>query len=369
MNIFFDYQAFSLQNYGGISRYFCELITGINKTQSNQAHLSLLWSNNVHLKEYKIKTLPYPFKNKYSRLIHKPNQLYNSLDYSLGKFDIYHSTYFDSFLSKSVGDKPFVTTFYDMIYERLSYQFLELSADKFIIPQKKKIAQRASHIIAISESTKRDMIDILGVEPSKISVIYLGSSFEPKTNQIDTNLDSVEQPYLLYVGNRSGYKNFVPFLKAISHILKRYSIKLICAGGGNFTKGEDDILQNLHLGKLVEYKAIDDTILPLLYEKALAFVFPSLYEGFGIPVLEAFSCDCPCIISDSSSLPEVAGQSAVYFDPTSSDSIAFAVEKVVLDDDLRNQLIKSGRTQLKKFSWARTVKETLDLYEKLKCNR
>lgn len=365
MNIFFDYQAFSLQNYGGISRYFCELITGINKTEGNQAHLSLLWSNNVHLKEYGTKALPYPFGNKYSRLIHKPNQLYNSLDYKLGKYDIYHSTYFDDFLSKSVGSTPFVTTFYDMIYERLSDQFVELSADKFIIPQKRKIAQRADHVIAISESTKRDMVDILGIEPSKVSVIYLGSSFEPKVNQADADLDGTGQPYLLYVGNRAGYKNFVPFLKAIAHLLKRHSVKLICAGGGNFNKEEKDILQHLSLNTLVEHRAIDDTVLPVLYKKSLAFVFPSLYEGFGIPVLEAFSCDCPCIVSDSSSLPEVAGESAVYFDPTRSDSIAFAVEKVILDSDLRQKLIKSGRLQLEKFSWSRTVAETLALYEKL----
>ncbi|GAB2520384.1 glycosyltransferase family 4 protein [Spirosoma aerophilum] len=366
MNIFFDYQAFSLQTYGGISRYFCELINGINKTEDNHAHLSQLWSNNVHLKEYGIKTLPYPFKNKYSRVLHKPNQLYNLLDYKTGQYDIYHSTYFDDFLSKPVGDRPFVTTFYDMIYERLSNQFIELSADKFIIPQKKKIAYRSSHLIAISESTKRDMVEILGIEPSRISVIYLGSSFQPESiNQTTSDLSVTEQPYLLFVGNRAGYKNFSPFLKAVAHLLKRYSIKLVCGGGGSFTSTEKDVIQELSLQGLVEQRLINDTILPTLYKKALAFVFPSLYEGFGIPVLEAFSCGCPCIISDSSSLPEVAEDAAMYFDPTNVGSIEASVEKIILDNSLRSELVSKGWQQLNKFSWSRTVQETLELYKKL----
>lgn len=365
MRIFFDHQAFSLQNYGGISRYFCELITGINAGSVDKAHLSLFWSNNVHLEEYNLPILTYPFKDKYSRLLHKPNQFYNYVDYKINNYDIYHATYFDDFLSSKIGTKPFITTFYDMIYERLSQQFAELAVNKTIIPQKKEIAQQASHLIAISESTKQDMVDLLGVAPEKITVIYLGSSFTPRLKNLVNDSPKISQPYILYVGRRYDYKNFIPFLRAVSPLLIKHKVKLICAGGDEFTSTERNVMQSLTVSNYVEYRAINDAILQDLYENAIAFVFPSLYEGFGIPILEAFACKCPCVISDATSFPEVAGDAAMYFDPTKEESIRNAVESVILSESLRNKLIELGEQRLAHFSWQRTVKETLELYNKL----
>ncbi|GAB4047155.1 glycosyltransferase family 4 protein [Spirosoma litoris] len=363
MNIFFDHQAFSLQNYGGISRYYCELIKGINKDEHHNAHLSLLWSNNIHLHEYKIPVLPYPFPKRY-RLLSQSNKIFNIVNAKLANYDVYHATYFSDFLKNYTSHKPYVTTFYDMTYERLSHQFVELSADTLIIGQKKKIAQYASHLIAISESTKRDMVDILNIDPKKITVIYLSTPFSQ--NKILENTYKInKRPYLLFVGNRTGYKNFIPFLRSIAYILIRYQIVLVCAGGGSFTSNEHDVIRALSLNGLVEHQLIDDTLLPHLYDGAIAFVFPSLYEGFGIPILEAFSCNCPCIVSNTSSFPEVAGKGALYFDPTDSESMATNVERVILDDELRNNLIQNGQQQLRRFSWQHTVNETLGLYENL----
>ena len=364
MKVFFDNQAFGLQQYGGISRYFCELITGINNIGQDNAHLSLLWSNNVHLKEYNIPILSYPFPTR-NRLLAKSNNIYNIIDSKIGNYDIYHATYFDDFLEQYIGPKPFITTFYDMTYERLSHQFVELSNDKYIISQKKKIAKCASHLIAISENTKQDMVEILGIAPERITVIYLGSPLIQAAYNVDTSISKINYPYLLYVGNRSGYKNFIPFLRSIANVLMRHQIRLVCAGGGSFTSEEQIIIQNLCLNELVKHQAINDTILQGLYKGATAFVFPSLYEGFGIPVLEAFSCNCPCIVSNTSSLPEVAGDAALYIDPTDQESMATAVENVILDNEVRKSLVQRGRQQLAHFSWQRTVRETLDLYKKL----
>ena len=364
MNVFFDYQTFFQQQYGGISRYFCELVTGINKTKQDHAHLSVMWSNNIHLQEYGLHIPAYPFPKKI-RLFNESNRWYNYVDAKIRNYDIYHATYFDDFLVPYIGSKPFVTTFYDMIYERLSHQFVELSGDTKIIPQKKKIAQEASHLIAISESTKRDMIELAGIAPEKITVIYLSSPFAQEEYNILNNSSISNPPYLLYVGNRFGYKNFIPFLQAISPILKKYKIDLICAGGGNFTHIEEDMIHSLFLTKLVKHRAINDTILKDLYKDATAFIFPSLYEGFGIPVLEAFACNCPCVVSNTSSLPEVAGDAALYMDPTSLESMAAAVETIILDNEMQKKLIERGRQQLLQFSWHRTVKETLDLYKTL----
>lgn len=364
MKIFFDNQVFGLQQYGGISRYFCELITGINNTELHSAHLSLLWSNNIHLREYKMPVLSYPFPQK-NRLLSRSNNIYNMIDSKIGSYDIYHATYFDDFLGRHVGSKPYITTFYDMTYERLSHQFSELSNDRYIISQKKNMAERASHLIAISESTKLDMVEILGIAPEKITVIYLGSSFMQANPNIENTAEISKPPYLLYVGNRSGYKNFIPFLRSVANILIRHQIKLICAGGGGFTSEEETVIYDLHLRELVNHQVINDTILQGLYKEAIAFVFPSLYEGFGIPVLEAFSCNCPCIVSNTSSLPEVAGEAALYVDPTNWESMATTVECVILDSEIRKNLIERGQRQLAQFSWQRTVRETLDLYEKL----
>ncbi|WP_020601972.1 glycosyltransferase family 4 protein [Spirosoma spitsbergense] len=364
MKVFYDHQAFTLQKYGGISRYYCELIKGINKTEIDTAHLSLLWSNNVHLKEYDISSFIYPFTKRH-RLLTETNKIYNLLDAKLNNYDIFHATYFDEFLESSISLKPFITTFYDMTYERLSHKFAELSGDKSIIGQKKKIAKCATHLIAISESTKNDMIEYLDVTPEKVTVIHLASSFSNNTDICpyvsDGNNENI-RPYLLYVGNRSGYKNFKFFLCAVAQTLIRNGIRLVCAGGESFTKDEKQLIASLLLNNLVSHAMINDSILHELYKKALAFVFPSLYEGFGIPILEAFACECPCVLSNTSSLPEVAGEAALYINPLDRDSISVAIERIVMDTELRQVLIKRGKIRLENFSWHRTVAETLNVY-------
>lgn len=364
MKIFFDHQAFTLQNYGGISRYFCELISGINKEESEEAHLSLLWSNNVHLEEYRLSKLEYPFQGKH-RILQKSNNIFNTVEATLSKYDIYHATYFSNFLEKANRNKPLITTFYDMTYERLSHKFSDLSQDQSISDNKRKIAQKASHLIAISESTKKDMVELLDISPDKISVIYLGSSFKNISLIHKKEPATSNRPYILYVGNRNGYKNFETFIRASSGILIKYKVKLICAGGGDFRSYERNLINSLFLSDLVEYSTINDKILPGLYENALAFVFPSLYEGFGIPILEAFSCNCPCVVSNNSSLPEVAGDAALYIDPLDEDSISMSIERLINDPILRTELIKKGRDRLTFFSWTNTVKQTIDVYKKL----
>ena len=364
MQLFFDHQIFSEQLYGGISRYFCELITGINKSSEHNAHLSLLWSNNIHLKEYNINSLPYPFPTK-KRFLQKSNQLYNVIDCKLGNYDIYHTTYFNGFLNNVTHSKPIVTTFYDMIYEKLSYQFAELAVDKLVVKQKKEIADKASHLIAISESTKRDMIELMNISPERISVIHLGSSFVSDSHKFIIAEQSDEKPYILYVGNRSIYKNFNNFLKASIKSLKRYKMSLVCAGGGEFNAHEIELIRSLSITDSVLQVAVNDKILPELYKNATAFIFPSLYEGFGIPILEAFSCDCPCAISNISSFPEVAGNAALYFDPSDQDSMENAIDRIITDNALRKELIALGQQRLSLFSWQNTVKQTLDLYIKL----
>ena len=364
MNIFFDHQTFSQQTYGGISRYYSELIAGINSTSGNDAYLPLLFSNNVHLREIGMRVSPF-FANVKSKkklqMLYYLNKKYNIHKLETQTYNIFHSTYYDPYFLPHLKRHPFVITFLDMIHEKFGTIFDDLAYDGKITEQKRLLANRADKIIAISESTKRDIVNLLNVNPNKIDVIYLGSSF--KLKHYESTHNNLNNPYLLFVGNRGTYKNFMGLLKAIHLLLKKYKIKLLCAGGGPFTKSEKLFIQSIQADGIVEQHYVDDQTLPIFYKNALAFVFPTLYEGFGIPVLEAFSCECPCIVSNVSSLPEVAGDAALYIDPFVPESMYEVIETLINDVNLRQSLIQRGSQQVAKFSWQRTVAETLTLYQ------
>ena len=365
MKIFYDHQIFSLQNFGGASRLFAELAININQHSVHQAHISAFLSNNAYLREkdYKLPVDAQTFKVFGKRGLLGPiNDLYTTLDMNLRRFDIYHATYYSTKFLKFAKEKPVVVTFLDMIHERFHDKFPEIAADKKVIKQKEEIARMATHIISISESTKKDMVEIYGIDPAKISVAHLGSSFDSSLAEKDAN---PVHPYLLYVGTRDAYKNFKLMLRSIAGTLLNNDIRLICAGGKNFSAEETALIESLKLTSLVEHDSINDKKLATLYTNALAFIMPSLYEGFGIPVLEAFSCDCPCIISNTSSLPEVGGDAAVYIDPYSEDSIKHSVESVISSVALRNEMIIKGRERLKDFSWEKMATETIKVYETL----
>lgn len=366
MNIFFDHQTFSLQDFGGISRYYSELITGINNTTSNKAYLPLVFSNNIHLKESGLITRELMSGRQFYKkqpLIYRSNQAYTIAQLHRKSYDIFHATYYDPYFLPYLKGRPFVVTFLDMIHEKFSSQFPELANDELITRQKQILANRADRIIAISESTKRDVVELLNVDPAKIDVIYLGNSLKPTNEDVAESL--ISEPYLLFVGRRERYKNFEGLLRAIHLLLKNYKLKLVCAGGGPFTHDELTLIHTLGTDALVEQHPINDKTLQTFYRHAVAFIFPTLYEGFGIPLLEAFACDCPCIVSNLSSLPEVAGNAALYVDPALPDSISNAVEQLLHDTELHQTLIAKGRKQLSYFSWQTTVSKTLDLYKSI----
>lgn len=364
MTIFYDHQTFSLQNFGGISRYIVELIKGINKVSDHKAFLSLAISNNIHLREAELSVNSFASQLKFLQkqsLVYRINQQMCKFDLSTKKYDIIHATYFDPYFLPYLKGKPFVITFHDMIFEKLGSQFRELGSGTILIRQKKELAEKANRIIAVSESTKKDIVKLLNIDPAKIDVVYHGSSFTPRIIKKPIKIN----PYLLFVGNRGHYKNFLGFLQAVATLLSKHNLKLICAGGGPFTIDERSVIQELGISDRVKQQYIkSDEMLQALYESALAFIFPSLYEGFGIPILEAFACGCPCVLSNTSSLPEIAGEAALYFDPTSHTSIAQVIERIITNPDLRIDLTKKGTNRLSFFSWNQTINRTLDVYSR-----
>ena len=237
MNVLFDHQAFSLHTYGGVSRYFSELIHGINQTTDNCASLPLLFSNNVHLKEIGFNVnhflLNQNFRRK-KRLIYELNKLYTLPTLRKNQYDILHPTYFDSYFVPYLNRKPLVVTFHDMIHEKFSHQFHELTFDRGILERKKALAHQADRIIAVSESTKRDLVEILNIEPQKIEVIYHGCSFPPAPDGSVNLSGTAPKPYLLFVGTRNVYKNFTGLLNAIHPVLKKRGRPLSARVAGLF---------------------------------------------------------------------------------------------------------------------------------------
>ena len=366
MKVFFDHQTFSLQSYGGISRYYAELISGINQNKYDEAHLLALFSNNEYLKEKNISVASFFSKTNFPKkqqILYRTNELYSVAKIYLEQYDVFHSTYYNNYFIPYLNKHPFVVTFLDMIHEKFSNQFYELAADTAITNQKRVMADRADAIITISESTKQDIIELFNVNPDKIKVIYLGNSLKIKSGAFIDNQLIQKDSYLLFIGRRGHYKNFQGLLQAIYPLLKKYNLNLLCGGGDPFSREEVLLVQKLGVEKLVKYIPVDDYTLQALYQNAIAFIFPTLYEGFGIPILEAFACSCPCIVSNTSSLPEVAGDAALYIDPLSANSIANATEKLIQSQSLRQEMICKGKKRLLQFSWEKTVEQTLALYK------
>jgi len=179
-----------------------------------------------------------------------------------------------------------------------------------------------------------------------------------------TTEESNQRPFLLYVGLRDGYKNFKRLLRAIAsspQIMKEFD--LLAFGGGAFNTAEQDLIKGLGFGVgQVKQLSGGDTVLNSLYKNAAALVYPSTYEGFGLPPLEAMSHQCPVISSDTSSMPEIIAEAGQYFDPHSIESMTCAIEAVVLSTSRTQELIKLGSARQKLFTWERCAQETLSVY-------
>lgn len=369
MRIAYDYQIFSSQKYGGISRYFFELTEHIRHQSEidvsiicpfyTNAYISNC-SNNLHVSGKKI-----PKIKGTVRVLSGVNNFFSKLAMANFKPDLVHETYYLTNGVAPFGSKV-VLTVYDMIHERFPGYF----ATHDSTTQKKAAAiKRADHIISISHNTKRDICDFFDIEEQKISVVHLGfSGFKSIQTINNRKIESYEsRPFLLYVGNRSGYKNFETFVRAVSDSNKLMNeFDIIAFGGGNFKRNEIQLMSQLgYKQNQVRSSLGNDNYLGYLYQNAAAFIYPSLYEGFGLPPLEAMENNCPVVASNTSSMPEVIGEAAEFFDPESTEQIRYAIEKVVFSSERTKQLISLGRERLKQFSWEKCAAETINVYKSI----
>lgn len=368
MKVLFDHQIFSLQIYGGISRYFYELMKNFDGDDELKYELSLRYSNNYYLKRLNICSYR-PFFEKFPlrgkrRILCFLNQKISKKIISEHNYDIFHPTYYNPYFLDCIEKKPFVLTIHDLNYEIFANDFPKREKTSAYI---KMLATKAAKIIAMSENTKKDIVRIYNIDESKIVVIYHAGSNFITTNARNENAKLMfPKKYLLFVGKRERYKNFINFINAVYLLLKNdRNLNVVCAGGGNFNRFEQDFLKSLSLQNRVFQFNVNDEELMILYINARAFVFPSLNEGFGIPILEAFACKCPAIISNASCFPEVANDAAEYFDPLSIESMRRAIANVLTNNDRREELIRKGMERVKEFSWQKTAQRTKEVYQSI----
>lgn len=357
MKILYDHQMFTLQKFGGVTRYFCDLMT--NLPDGYEYELPLSFSENQYLSndlvsEYKKISCISSFRVK-RRIYYFFNNSLSKKAISSNEYDLFHPTYYDDYFIKDMK-KPFVLTIHDMIHEKYPEYFKSYDHTS---EQKLLLCKKATHIISVSENTKKDLIDIFGIQPEKISVVYHGYS------QINSLKAALFNNYILYVGERRGYKNFYGFIEAIMPLLLNDpELKIVCTGQP-FNRKEIALFNNWKISNQLFHVSASDEQLMSLYKYALFFVYPSLYEGFGIPILEAFKNECPVCLSNSSCFPEIAESAACYFDPLDSDSILEAVNRLLTDQDYVQQLRTLGKNRLEFFSLTKMVRGTCDIYEKV----
>lgn len=359
MKIFYDGLIFTLQRYGGINTLFQALAEQLLKIDP-ATELRLF----KYPQDQRLSNLYY--MAKIGTLMRKIDALKITSSASRFKPDIYHTTYF-----RIPDPKPAKTviTIYDMIYEKYA---ASMAGSARIIKEKKKAIERADLVITISESTKRDILDYYGRSSKEVAVVYLaaGPEFSPAKEEEKKSFRDryrLNKPYILYVGKRNGYKNFKLLLQTFSQWPGRREFDLVCAGGGaHWSDEEARIIGARDLtGRVKLFPALDIHSLRLFYAAARVFVYPSQYEGFGLPLLEAMQCQTPVIAANSSSLPEVLGEAGLYFELNNDAELLSCLEKICGDEGFRSAMVSKGTKRAGLFSWEKTAAETLNLYKKL----
>jgi glycosyltransferase involved in cell wall biosynthesis len=365
MRIFYDHQVTSLQDAGGISRYYFDLVQALPDLDAAGGRVSpelLLGFNRSVLPFSSLE--PRARVTSFASAI-RPGPLRYAVNEALtaavaplrGRVDVYHATY--QRLLPSIRYDAVVVTHHDSTPDRFPHLFPDAAA---IHARLRKVYARADQIICISESCRQDLLHYFPIALEKTVVIHHGFSALPAAGEDERSTMPCEQPYLLYVGSRAAYKNFPSLLRALAQQANK-DVHLVAAGGGPFSVADLAEISRLRLTERVHLlPRVSETQLADLYRNAALFVYPSLYEGFGFPPLEAMSAGCPALVSCAAALPEICGDAAFYFDPASVDDLAAALARLLVDDTVRLSKLALGLEQVKRYTWHRTAAETLAVY-------
>jgi glycosyltransferase involved in cell wall biosynthesis len=364
MKILYNHQIF-IQKYGGASRYFFELANNIGLYKHKEATVRIIspffktnYLSNSN-KNFLFNGIKVPDFKGSSTLCSIMNTLLTPILSRNYDPDIIHETYYNSIRQNKKRVKKIITV-YDMIHEL--YPEMISSNDKTTSLKRFAVAQ-ADHIICISRNTQKNLVDLFNIDIKKTSVIYLGSSLtKNKLNETK----KTHRPYLLYVGTRHTYKNFARLLEAYAIPSIKNYFDLVLFGGGKLNKEEFNILNRLKIPiKSLKQVNGDDIVLGDYFKNASLFVYPSLSEGFGLPLLEAMNYGCPVVCSNTSSFPEIVGDAAILFDPYSVDSMRNNIISILENNTLRSSLVLKGFSRVKKFSWEQCARETFEVYKQV----
>lgn len=346
------YQAILEQQLADVS-YFCN--GHVRKTMPEQAGCppggSLPWQIREVLREARFRLIEYRLKKAVKH----------------GPFDVYHETGAFPLLKKS--DLPTVMTIYDLSLVKFKHCHPPDRVHLFERHFYKRI-DVVDHFITISEFIRQEIIETLHIPPDKVTAIPLGvEKFFTRKSDSDVsdylNENGLPSRYILTVGTHEPRKNIAHLIKSLSQTQGDYV--LVSIGWSGWLNSEfHQQVRKLKMEDRVKCLGhVSDEELVLLYSGASLMVYPSLYEGFGLPILEAMACGCPVISSNTSSMPEVAGDAAILVSPDDEKALADAIDNVMQDEKLSQQLIESGYPRAREFNWSNTAKRTMTIFNEI----
>jgi glycosyltransferase involved in cell wall biosynthesis len=363
----------AVHHIAGLGRYTQELMAALLDVDSENEYVAFYNRPSEALVEPPLDRLPHLTTNldtkpwRMSALVAHFTRI--SQDRMFRGIDLFHAT--DHLLPRLVRAKSVFTLhdlvfrFYPHTHKPLNRWFLTLMMPRFL--------RAADAVIAVSESSKKDAVRIYGIDEAKITVIYEGVSphfrgASPEAISAVRHKYGLPDEFILSLGTIEPRKNLTALLEAYHHLRNDgSSLGLVIVGKkGWLYSGFFNRMRELGLENNIVFPGfVPDEDLPALYSAAALFVFPSLYEGFGLPVLEALACGAPVIASNASSLPEVAGEAALLVDPSSVEALVRAAREALSNGRLREHLQERGPKQAAKFNWQRAARETLAVYTSL----
>lgn len=351
-----DEQIFAIQSYGGISRLFAELARQF--ASGEVPEIELLPIHAPIINRYILDDPALAKAMDASRARNEWTALVRYLSRISTKTacDVVHNTFYLPHGLAPTGGAKRVVTIHDMIPElrpdtRRRLDFVTL---------KRRYVDRADHIICVSEATRSDLLKVYGPVRAPITVVHHGvdAGFTPDAPRIA----SLPERYLLFVGNRSQYKDAGVLFRAFAALDADPDVRLVCIGGGTFSRNEMAQLHQLGIADRVMQMQLTDDGIVSAYANALVFVFPSHFEGFGLPALEAMACGVPVVLARATSLPEVGSDAAIYFEPGDAQSLTGILQDLLRDEGARRELIARGLTRADFFTWERTAQLTAEVY-------
>jgi glycosyltransferase involved in cell wall biosynthesis len=358
MKILYDYAAFLMQSRGGVSRMMNEIIRQEMTREGVDCHVYAGFHKNDETHQLaqqfpgRVHGWFLPRSIAKQRLFMPINQaLFASFAKRFAP-DICHYTFFKT------PPVPSKTKVVITVNDLISEIFSKGQRDPQIEDRKRALA-KADGIVCISENTKQDLLRLYDMGNKPVIAFYLGNSLRFSA----AKSPDMTTPYFLYVGMRGGpYKNLEIILEALKRFEMLAPFSLVCFGGGPFTKAEREMLKKAKLSERVIYRGGSDEALAGYYKNATALIYPSKYEGFGLPPIEAMGFGCPVLASMAPPMPEIIGDAALFFDPNSVEHLAEVIRTLLTEKGVRESLVERGRQREQFFSWEKAALQIHNFY-------